>query len=173
MLLEVKSAYATCLAIPHAMIACGGRGKHRLLMSSREDQQPSQAVLNKLMQGMENEALASIGEVAVATAPISRVIVRERPAQPPKRPSRYVGRVGEKRRTILIDPHNRESIQYVGLGGHRGPLLEGHKRRGHHRTYRSPRYKNMLGKTSWIKPTWIGPREWTSGPAVYTVQVGD
>ncbi|KKN96728.1 hypothetical protein LCGC14_0163720 [marine sediment metagenome] len=165
------SGGATRIIMPPKVVIMRTGRKPELLVSDRQDHGMSHQDVKLVIESMERHAMIGMGEVAVASAPISRVVLRERPVKKPKRPSRYIGRVGEKPRTILIDPSNRESIQYVGLGGHRGPLLEGHKRRGHHRTYRSERYKKMRGKTAWVKPTWIGPRNWTDHGRVYIVQV--
>lgn len=42
---------------------------------------------------------------------------------------------------------------------HRGPLEYGHKRKPHTRTYRHPRYVNVLGQTIEVNGTWVGPNK--------------
>jgi hypothetical protein len=45
-----------------------------------------------------------------------------------------------------------------------------HHRRGHWRSYRSERYRNMKGKRKWIEAIWVGPREAVQGKNRYIVR---
>ncbi|MBU1194027.1 MAG: hypothetical protein KKE62_01660 [Proteobacteria bacterium] len=54
-------------------------------------------------------------------------------------------------------------------GSHSSPAP--HERRGHWRTYRDERYKNMRGKRQWIGPVWIGASEAKVGNKIYKVRL--
>lgn len=48
----------------------------------------------------------------------------------------------------------------------------GHNRRGHWRRLTNPRFSNhpKYGSKVWVRPTWVGPTEWTVGNTIYTLK---
>lgn len=44
-----------------------------------------------------------------------------------------------------------------------------HRRRGHYKTLRSERFKHKRGERVWVRPAWVGPREWVLGGTTYRV----
>lgn len=48
----------------------------------------------------------------------------------------------------------------------------GHNRRGHWRRLDNPRFQKhpKYGGKVWVRPTWVGPTEWTMGNTIYTLK---
>ena len=44
---------------------------------------------------------------------------------------------------------------------------QAHTRRAHARILRSPRFRNKLGLTIYVKATWVGPSEWKENGSIY------
>lgn len=44
---------------------------------------------------------------------------------------------------------------------------QAHTRRAHARILRSPRFRNKVGLTIYVKATWVGPSEWKEAGSVY------
>ena len=44
---------------------------------------------------------------------------------------------------------------------------QAHTRRAHARVLRSPRFRNKLGLTIYVKATWVGPSEWKENGSIY------
>ena len=44
---------------------------------------------------------------------------------------------------------------------------QAHTRRAHARILRSPRFRNKLGQTIYVKATWVGPSEWKENGSIY------
>ena len=81
----------------------------------------------------------------------------------------------------LARTHQRPTYTYLKLneikkrynltGGHGTPLVTGHPRRRHKRTYRNDRYIHMKGKTIEIPAMWIGPKQVQIKNKIYRVCV--
>lgn len=69
--------------------------------------------------------------------------------------------VRRPRTTITVDvtPVTQECPKSDEPVVHRGPLEYGHYRRPHTRTFRHPRYVNVLGKTIEVRGTRVGPEK--------------
>jgi hypothetical protein len=97
-------------------------------------------------------------------------LVEERPAGPPPRrkakdpkPWTYT----HLPRIILLDPTATPSLPSPDQGGtHASPRP--HQRRGHWRRLLSPRYQHR-GQRIFVKPSWVGPREWVLNGNAYRV----
>jgi len=68
--------------------------------------------------------------------------------------------VPPRRRIILLDPHEARKYGHrINRGGtHASP--HPHQRRGHWATLRSERFKHKRGERVWVRPAWVGDREW-------------
>lgn len=64
------------------------------------------------------------------------------------------------RRVILLDPAKATEYGHrIDRGGaHASPSP--HQRRGHWATLKSERYKNKRGQRVWVRPAWVGDKEW-------------
>ena len=72
-------------------------------------------------------------------------------------------------RVILLDP-TKQYPQYgrqEPQGTHTAPIP--HHRRGHWRVLQAERYGENRGKRVWVKPSWIGEREWHYKGSTYRV----
>ena len=49
--------------------------------------------------------------------------------------------------------------------------LAAHRRRGHWKTLRSPRFTHKRGKKIWVDATWVGPKEMVRGHETYRVRL--
>lgn len=116
-------------------------------------------------------------EVAFINTP-SRFVVEETPIHPapplqkgairrsPYRPHYIVLKPEQIRRT-LIPPAAPAVGEPPIPGGHVKP----HERRGHWRTYRAERYKNVKNQRRWIEAMWVGPQDAVVGPNRYVVRI--
>jgi hypothetical protein len=77
-------------------------------------------------------------------------------------------RVGAPR-IIALDgaKHYPEHGREHGGGTHASPIP--HQRKGHWREYRHERFKHVRGQRVWVRPMWIGPKEWVHLGSVYRV----
>jgi hypothetical protein len=75
-------------------------------------------------------------------------------------------------RVIMLNPAKHYPAH--GRTGERsaptGAKVRPHQRRGHWRTLRDDRYGERKGQKIWIKPAWIGDREWAYKGNIYRVQ---
>jgi hypothetical protein len=76
-------------------------------------------------------------------------------------------------RLILIDPgrvaeYGHPSGESRGQGHHASPRPHG--RRGHWRHFRAERFSEAKrGQRTWVRPMWVGDREWAAGSQRYSV----
>jgi hypothetical protein len=132
-------------------------------------------------------AQASLDQLAYATQP-SHYLIEERPAgsrTPQWRKARgtIVDQTGKKdRRQLIPRLDERPKIRYIrpdqvvsvrpdtsGKDRDYHPARKPHQRAGSVRILRSPRYRNMRGKAIYVKPHWVGDREWDVGRLHYRV----
>jgi len=74
---------------------------------------------------------------------------------------------GDLPRIILIDP-NSPLFPRHDLGGHHASPSP-HRRRGHFRELRSPRFVRKCGQKVWTRPAWVGPETWEANGKSYRV----
>lgn len=80
-----------------------------------------------------------------------------------------VRRLAERSRHIVIE-HDEIRRRWTDHHGTHGSPMP-HLRRGHYKTLRSERYKNMRGKVIWVSPCHVGGEcvEWREGAVSYKV----
>lgn len=72
-------------------------------------------------------------------------------------------------RVIMLDLKKAKQYGHRGPGTPTGIELTPHQRRGHWRTLRHERFGDNRGKRRWMKPVWVGDREWVSNGNHYKV----
>ena len=82
-------------------------------------------------------------------------------------------------RMVLLDEGERTDIMGNVVRGDDGEISDetgervisrrAHRRRGHYRTLKAKRYGKRVGERVWVRPTWVGPREWAWGGVQYKV----
>lgn len=97
----------------------------------------------------------------------------EQSAEITKKPSKAdkgrVRRLAERSRHIVVD-HDEIRTRWTNCHGTHGSPMP-HLRRGHYKTLRAERYKNMRGKVIWVAPCHVGGEcvEWREGAVSYKV----
>jgi hypothetical protein len=82
-------------------------------------------------------------------------------------------RVDDREHWIILDPEEVQIMRSARtdavepIGTHASPIP--HRRRGYQKTLRSERYKYKRGSVIYIRPTWVGDREWVNGKLCYRV----
>lgn len=86
-----------------------------------------------------------------------------------KKDRERVRRLAERSRHIVID-HDEIRQRWTNHHGTHGSPMP-HLRRGHYKTLRAERYKNMRGKVIWVAPCHVGGEcvEWREGSVSYKV----
>jgi hypothetical protein len=100
-------------------------------------------------------------------------LVQERRHSPPSKQECKTARLKpwlreDLPRFVILRPGELRPLKGAPLGGsHSSPLP--HRRRGHWALLSAERYVNKRGQRVWVRPAWIGDREWVLDGRQYKV----